>query len=99
MLDNHLDLTAALEIYTLSQRHSVEPDDLLYGNLIALAGRSKKLDAAFDLVADMRASGLRPGSSTCSALIYACIQNGNLKAARKVGAHLLTAGRFPPVLS
>jgi len=85
------DLEAALEIYATMARNSVEPDDLVYGNLIALAGAARKLEVAFELVEDMKASGLRPSTATCSALIYACIQNGNLSAARKVG------GGFDPL--
>lgn len=83
-LYNPPDMRRALDVYAQLQRHDVEPDDLLYGNLIALAGRSRQLDVAFDLVQDMREGGLRPGMATCSALIYACISNGNLPAARKV---------------
>lgn len=79
------DLEAALDIYAGMTRNDVEPDDLVYGNLIALAGAAKKLDVAFEIVEDMKASGLRPSMATCSALIYACIQNGNMAAARKVG--------------
>jgi hypothetical protein len=33
----------------------------------------------------MRASGLKPSTPTCSALMYACLQNNNFAAARKVG--------------
>lgn len=43
------------------------------------------LQVAFDLLEDMRASGLTPSTPTCSALIYACLQNNNFAAARKVG--------------
>jgi hypothetical protein len=131
----------------------VEPDDLLYGHLIALAGRCRKLEVctkqgcvfvlqvvstaasrpsfssrllllgvgqvllhrractqlkllltdvcvmlllqvAFDLIEDMRASGLKPSTPTCSALMYACLQNNNFAAARKVGdAGVLPWGR------
>jgi hypothetical protein len=39
---------------------------------------------AFDLLEDMRASGLTPSTPTCSSLIYACLQNNNFAAARKV---------------
>jgi hypothetical protein len=39
---------------------------------------------AFNLLEDMRASGLTPSTPTCSALIYACLQNNNFAAARKV---------------
>lgn len=43
------------------------------------------MQVAFDLLEDMRASGLAPSTPTCSALIYACLQNNNFAAARKVG--------------
>jgi leucine-rich PPR motif-containing protein len=86
------DLEAALEIYATMTRHAVEPDDLVYGNLIALAGAARKLEVAFEIVEDMRASGLKPSTATCSALIYACIQNGNIPAARKVGGDLGAEG-------
>jgi hypothetical protein len=42
------------------------------------------LQVAFDLIEDMRASGLKPSTPTCSALMYACLQNNNFAAARKV---------------
>jgi pentatricopeptide repeat protein len=80
------DLQAALDIYAAMTRAGVEPDDLLYGSLIALAGAARRLEVAFELVEDMNAGGLRPSAATCSALMYACIQNGNTAAARKVGA-------------
>jgi leucine-rich PPR motif-containing protein len=91
------ELTLAQEVYSLLQRYDVTPDDLLYGNLIALAGRAKALDVAFEFVEDMRASGLRPGSATCSALVYACIQNNNLPAARKVFDTLAERGVLPHI--
>ena len=88
------DLEAALDIYATMTRNSVEPDDLVYGNLIALAGAARKLEVAFEMIEDMRASGLRPSTATCSALIYACIQNGNMAAARKVrGGAVVWVGR------
>lgn len=83
--DGSTNFEAAFEIYATMQRHGVEPDDLLYGHLIAIAGRCRKLEVAFDLLEDMRASGLKPSTPTCSALIYACLQNNNFAAARKVG--------------
>jgi hypothetical protein len=43
------------------------------------------VQVAFNLLEDMRASGLTPSTPTCSALIYACLQNNNFAAARKVG--------------
>jgi pentatricopeptide repeat protein len=94
------DLRAALDIYATMTRAGVEPDDLLYGSLIALAGAARKLEVAFELVEDMNASGLRPSTATCSALMYACIQNGNTAAARKVGRRRAggrgwRAGRVP----
>jgi hypothetical protein len=48
------------------------------------------LQVAFDLLEDMRASGLTPSTPTCSALIYACLQNNNFAAARKVGAEAVS---------
>lgn len=42
------------------------------------------MQVAFNLLEDMRASGLTPSTPTCSALIYACLQNNNFAAARKV---------------
>lgn len=62
----------------------MEPDDLLYGNLIALMGQARRLDEAFALVEDLWAGGLVPGMATASALIHACLCNENLPAARKV---------------
>jgi hypothetical protein len=44
MTDDHINFDAAWEIYTTMQRHGVEPDDLLYGHLIAIAGRCRKLE-------------------------------------------------------
>lgn len=44
MANDGTNFDAALEIYTTMQRNGVEPDDLLYGHLIALAGRCKKLE-------------------------------------------------------
>lgn len=46
MTDDHTNFDAAWEIYTTMQRHGVEPDDLLYGHLIAIAGRCRKLDVS-----------------------------------------------------
>lgn len=46
----------------------------------------------------MRASGRKPSTSTCSALIYACLQNNNFAAARKVYDTLIARGT-PPHLS
>jgi hypothetical protein len=48
------------------------------------------LQVAFDLLEDMRASGLTPSTPTCSSLIYACLQNNNFAAARKV-SYITTA--------
>ncbi len=39
MLEGQLDFDSAMEVYSLMQRNGVEPDDICYGNLIALAGR------------------------------------------------------------
>jgi hypothetical protein len=47
------------------------------------------LQVAFDLIEDMRASGLKPSTPTCSALMYACLQNNNFAAARKVNSQEL----------
>ncbi len=44
MVGGGTDFDAALEIYAAMQRAGVEPDDLLYGHLIALAGRCRKLE-------------------------------------------------------
>lgn len=44
MTDDHINFDAAWDIYTTMQRHGVEPDDLLYGHLIAIAGRCRKLE-------------------------------------------------------
>lgn len=46
----------------------------------------------------MRASGLKPSTPTCSALIYACLQNNNFAAARKVYDTLIARG-VPPHIS
>lgn len=54
-----------------------------------------RLQVAFDLIEDMRASGLKPSTASCSALIYACLQNNNFKAARKV-YDTLVARSVPP---
>jgi pentatricopeptide repeat protein len=56
------------------------------------------MQVAFDLLEDMRASGLKPSTSTCSALMYACLQNGNFAAARKVYDTLIVRG-VPPHIS
>lgn len=44
MANDGTNFDAAFEIYSTMQRNGVEPDDLLYGHLIALAGRCKKLE-------------------------------------------------------
>lgn len=44
MANDGTNFDAAFEIYAAMQRNGVEPDDLLYGHLIALAGRCKKLE-------------------------------------------------------
>lgn len=44
MTDEHTNFEAAFDIYTTMQRHGVEPDNLLYGHLIAIAGRCRKLE-------------------------------------------------------
>jgi pentatricopeptide repeat protein len=49
MTDEHTNFDAAFEIYTTMQRHGVEPDDLLYGHLIAIAGRCRKLEVGTGL--------------------------------------------------
>jgi pentatricopeptide repeat protein len=46
MTDEHTNFDAAFDIYTTMQRHGVEPDDLLYGHLIAIAGRCRKLEVS-----------------------------------------------------
>ncbi|WIA13975.1 hypothetical protein OEZ85_002539 [Tetradesmus obliquus] len=98
MANDGTNFEAAFEIYAAMQRNGVEPDDLLYGHLIALAGRCRKLEVAFDLIEDMRASGLKPSTPTCSALMYACLQNNNFAAARKVYDTLIARG-VPPHIS
>lgn len=44
MTDEGDNFNAAMQIYNTMQRHGVEPDDLLYGHLIAIAGRCRKLE-------------------------------------------------------
>jgi pentatricopeptide repeat protein len=44
MANDGTDFETAFEIYATMQRHGLEPDDLLYGHLIALAGRCRKLE-------------------------------------------------------
>jgi pentatricopeptide repeat protein len=44
MANDGTNFDAAWEIYATMQRNGVEPDDLLYGHLIALAGRCRKLE-------------------------------------------------------
>lgn len=56
------------------------------------------MQVAFDLLEDMRATGLTPSTPTCSALIYACLQNNNFAAARKVYDTLIGRG-VPPHIS
>eukprot|EP00878_Enallax_costatus_P031002 GHUV01033828.1.p1 GENE.GHUV01033828.1~~GHUV01033828.1.p1 ORF type:complete len:253 (+),score=59.18 GHUV01033828.1:270-1028(+) len=56
------------------------------------------LQVAFEFLEDMRASGLNPSTPTCSALIYACLQNSNFAAARKVYDTLIARG-VPPHIS
>jgi pentatricopeptide repeat protein len=44
MANDGTNFDAAFDIYATMQRNGVEPDDLLYGHLIALAGRCRKLE-------------------------------------------------------
>ena len=53
MTDEGDNFDAAMQIYNTMQRHGVEPDDLLYGHLIAIAGRCRKLEVGAGCV-DLR---------------------------------------------
>jgi pentatricopeptide repeat protein len=44
MSGENTNFDAAFEIYSTMQRNGVEPDDLLFGHLIAIAGRCRKLE-------------------------------------------------------
>lgn len=60
MANDGTNFDAAFEIYATMQRNGVEPDDLLYGHLIALAGRCRKLEVrrAVELSLAKTADGL-----------------------------------------
>lgn len=90
-----VDVDGALEIYSFMQRNHVEPDDVLYGNLIAAAGKAGRMNLALDILNDMLASNLRPGKATCSALLHACLCQGNLAVAKRVYTTLKNRGVFP----
>jgi xylose isomerase len=47
MANDGTNFDAAFDIYATMQRNGVEPDDLLYGHLIALAGRCRKLEVGY----------------------------------------------------
>lgn len=57
------DLSTAFDIYATMQRHGVEPDDLTYGHLIALAGRVRRLE-----VRALHAAGAAAAASSRSLL-------------------------------
>jgi len=90
---------AALDVYAAAQRSGVEPDDLLCGNLVALAGRAGRLDAVAALVDDQRAAHGRPlGPAAASALVHALLASGDgagavraYEAARGAGVPLHAA--------
>jgi hypothetical protein len=60
MADDRTNFDAAFEIYATMQRHGVEPDDLLYGHLIAIAGRCRKLEVRMRVCAGARWGVLGP---------------------------------------
>lgn len=65
---------------------------------MAVAGHAGYLHLAFGLMEEMTAEGLPPTSTTMSALIYACLVQGNIELARKV-YDLCRARDVYPVLS
>lgn len=95
MVGDSADIDAALEIHSRMQASGVEADDLLYGNLIAVAGKAGRFNLAFDILNDMLAGGVAPGQATCSALIFACLKHGSLAAVKRVYSTLKSRGVYP----
>ncbi|EFJ49645.1 hypothetical protein VOLCADRAFT_104228 [Volvox carteri f. nagariensis] len=74
----------AQDIYPAMQRASVRADKKFFACLMAVAGRCGRLDTSFELLTEMAAEGIRPSATTISAIIYACLERGNLALARRV---------------
>ena len=87
------DLTTTMDIYADLQRNGVQPDERLYATLIAAAGAAGRLQLAFELRDEMRLENLMPGEEANTALVLACIDAGDLAAARRVHAEARAAGR------
>ncbi|KAG2495157.1 hypothetical protein HYH03_006765 [Edaphochlamys debaryana] len=85
----------AREIYSALQRGSVKPDKKFFAALMAVAGRWGRPDTALELISDMAAEGIRPSSTTVSALIHACLDVGNVAAARRVYDLCTRQGVYP----
>lgn len=62
----------------------MRPDKKFYAALMAVAGHAGHLHLAFGLMDEMMAEGIPPSTSTMSALIGACLVQGNIELARKV---------------
>lgn len=82
MVDGAVDMKRALEIYNMMQRKGVSPDKKFYSALIGVAGKADRLDLGLELLTDMTAEGIKPSSTTCSALLYACLNNINAPVSR-----------------
>ncbi|GLC36947.1 hypothetical protein PLESTB_000175400 [Pleodorina starrii] len=87
----------AQDIYAALQRASpaVRPDKKFFACLMAVAGRCGRLDTSFELLTEMAAEGIRPSSTTVSAIIYACLERGNLALARRVYDLCARQGVYP----
>lgn len=83
------------DIYAALQRASVRPDKKFFACLMAVAGRCGRLDISFELLTEMAAEGIRPSSTTISAIIYACLERGNLMLARRVYDLCARQGVYP----
>ncbi|GLI62167.1 hypothetical protein VaNZ11_004747 [Volvox africanus] len=85
----------AQDVYAALQRASVRPDKKFFACLMAVAGRCGRLDTSFELLTEMAAEGIRPSSTTISAIIYACLERGNLALARRVYDLGVRQGVYP----
>ncbi len=79
-----VDLDTALKIYAHMQLNQIQPDKKFFAALIATAGAAGRLDLAFEMLTDVQAEGVVPGSTVCSGLILACIKDRRFHLAQKV---------------
>lgn len=70
----------------------VPVDTTCYNTLIRVYGQSGQLLRCFKLLADMRAQGIVPNDVTFGVLLSVCVQNRNIKAAKRAFEDLKTSG-------